>query len=170
MADEKCPLLLVCKVLAYSLQSDPSRRFRSVSQIVQILRLTKPEPDPDDDVGPLQLLARDVRRIQEAFVNGMKGLVQRYLASLDQNGLSMPMVAILEAEIPKRIDAEVKMYLGDWQSVSESSLVPCLRREIRAIANEGFGCVPELDLAHEGSIHSLRCVFLSLFARLSNDC
>jgi hypothetical protein len=76
------------------------------------------------------------------------------------------LTAILEAEMPKRIDAEVKMYLGDWQSVSESSLVSYSQVAVRAIMNESLGCVPEPELAYGSSTESVRCV---LFFILPDD-
>jgi hypothetical protein len=78
----------------------------------------------------------------------------------------MPLTAILEAEMPKRIDAEVKMYLGDWQSVSESSLVPYSQIAVLTIMNESLGCFPEPELAYGSSTDSLRCV---LFFILPDD-
>ena len=120
-----------------------------MSKIVQLLRSSRPQP-PEDGTSPNEMNARGIRGLQDSFISGMKKLIPSYLESLNQNGVHMPLIGILEIEMPKRIDAEVKMYLVDQQSVPESTLIPCSTSEIRILMSECLSCAPEPELAFDG--------------------
>jgi serine/threonine protein kinase len=108
LKDEKCLLLLLCKILAYSLQPLPEKRFGSMAEVVDLLALAKlgaPEIDTNASMTPLPAESLAQFRQLPLFVGKV---VDEYLsATLDpENALLSP----LKEKLLERANAEFEMF------------------------------------------------------------
>jgi serine/threonine protein kinase len=120
LRDEKCALFLICKILAYSLQKSPGRRFKDMSRIITLLDFAKPfELSVSTDRTQQQPLTADrYRDLKELQLNMLRNLIHSYCIAFSDE--EMPLMNILRSEFDRRAQREVELFYRshrDWHSL-----------------------------------------------------
>ena len=119
MEAERCPLFRICKILAYSLQLSPGRRFKAMSQIVAILDKAKPShTTPADFEGfpniqqqflmPLRLPTSVFQPFRDRVFRLFETVIGNYCSSFGDD----PLLSMLKEMCLKRASREIDMFLG----------------------------------------------------------
>jgi serine/threonine protein kinase len=116
MRNEKCLLFLVCKVLAYSLQPDPRRRYRNFAPIINYLNMANLSflfPTNDHDKDSLSTAQRlEIRHFWQSYERlsqWLPKLIEDYCSSF---GNAMPCMEILKPQLHERARIEIEAFFG----------------------------------------------------------
>lgn len=152
MKKEKCLLMIICKILTYCLQPDPSRRFRSIAKVNSLLEFARDAMDAaEGNETTEQRPAESVRRLGESFRMGMQRLLEEYLNSFAEDRIQMPLVEFIRNELRNRITIEVDFYMGDLQPSGGESTVAFSISGSRALITGSLGLTAEPELAYKAT-------------------
>lgn len=118
MRDERCMLLIICKILTFCLHADAKKRFRSMHDLLKLLRWCDPSDlRREDHVGePLyELLTSNVGKYMEYYpqlksrlLNMFHESIKVYQAAI---GDDLPLGQALADLYKKRFNVELEMFL-----------------------------------------------------------
>lgn len=163
MKGQRCELFIFCKILAYALQSDPQRRFGSMSTIVSLLNLARPlwNRPPIVDTQPKPLTPSFHAFLCKSKAEWMEKQTIAYFESFPEDW--MPMKEVLEKMFLSRAEDATSVYLKTpdaWDSAA------ALLQVSLEIDRDLIGLYPEHQTqgtprAGPGSIsNTARCVLL----------
>lgn len=115
LKNERCMLLIFCKMIAYALRADPKKRFASMEDVLELLKWCDPS-DLDENIHVGEPLLRTFQfpttyyaEAKSRHINGFETLVQSFELAL---GFDSPLTSALREARRERYLAEIDMFMS----------------------------------------------------------
>lgn len=149
LKDERCMLLIFCKIIVYALRADPKQRFASMENILQLLKKCDPS-DLDEELHVGESLYTYFRfrttyyaETRSQLINDFMKLSQEYETA---QGLDSPLNNALMEFRYKRYLAEIQMFMSK-PGPSDVDWYRCCPGMTFMLTRSTLGVLPEKETA-----------------------
>ena len=148
LEDSGLPVLVICRILMFCLQPDPSLRFSGVERIIVLLNAVRQSLVIPNHEEPEFISATKACDMRDKMITRLSDLCRKYFRRFEAAKRPLSLLREVQNMIQQRIAKANTLYFGHLTSEIPSVQVPIFHSHMRVLSCELLG----LSLQVEGSL------------------